>query len=470
MWRKSALLAGGLIMGALSMAADAANWIMILGTEPPKAQARFFGAAAITYANFVGCERLHDLAGAQAANNGYFVNNCRVGPELKNDNKGANLDVLMMGSRGPITPKVNYFMTAQFGSNAATFRPLNTDRERIGTLTDASVTFNHIPGARVRVGLFKKPGPEELLQSLKNRDYIFLTDFTRRDQIERFVTGNAKGPNAIPGQGDPVTEAYDADVGRDWGIQIFDAFKSGSWQHTYAAMVANGNGIHQKDNNDEKDLNLYWSSEMDLPGGKGPYKHGMKFYAYHQQGVRNFIQTDGTPSADFDRIRYGIGVKALGNFFGGQKQRFGLHVMFADGMVLQSAVTSCTDCPFGGQLQFAAEEGNKARGTTIDYGYFLSKKVQLDIRASRNNLLYETAAGTVWNPWDERIISELALGTTYHFTPKTRVTLNYVLRESEAPNPVLNADGTVNTTKTQNANLATSTVGDVAAIRLMHFF
>lgn len=471
----------------------AADWIMIQGTEPEKVSHRFFGAMSLSYSNYLGCEPLSgmakpngtptgDLNAGPGLNNGYYVNNCRVGPELDNDNKDYNLDILVLGARGNIKPgKVNYFLAANFGQNAANYKPLNTTREYMGSLTDASVTLSYLPGARVRVGLFKKPGPEELMESLKMKDFIYPTDFVRRDQVERFVDGSAKGTTPIDGQGyvDSIsTYANDADVGRDWGIQVFDSFKTGKWSHTYAAMLANGNGIHQTDNNNEKDLNLYFSSEYDLPGGKGPEKHGVKLYAYHQSGVRNYIiDAQNHKSEDFDRIRYGIGIQALGRFFGesGHKHRFGMDLMFAEGMVLQSATTSCTNCPYGGYLQIASERENKAKGTTIEYGYYLNKHWQFDARYSRNNLLYETVDNKYWADSDERIITEMALGTSYHFTPKTRLTFNYVFRKSEAPNDVTTASTNITDinnalVKTSNAENSTSTVGDVVGVRLMHFF
>ncbi len=493
MQKKTLLMLLGLMAGNLLNVAHSANWIMIQGTEPPKVKHRFFGAVALTYANNLGCDRLEGLAAPNGTptgntnagpglNNGYFVNNCRVGPELRNRRDGVNLDALVMGARGNIVPsRINYLMAANFGQNAATYKPLKTDRERMGTLTDASVTFSYIPGVRVRAGLFQKPGPEELTESLQAKDFIFPTDFVRRDQIERFIEGNAKGTNPIAGQGyvDNVsTYGYDTDVGRDWGVQLFDSFKTGKWTHTYAAMLGNGNGIHQTDNNSEQDLNLFFSSEYDLPGGKGPHKNGVKLYAYHQKGVRNFIvDAAGTPSADFDRIRYGFGVQALGRFFGedGHKHRFGMELMYAEGMVLQAATTSCTDCPYGGLIQIAAEKENKARGLTMEYGFYLNKKWQFDVRYARNDLLYETVNNSYWSASDERVIEELALGFNYHISPKTRVTVNYVFRDNEAPNPAVPANSTaaqINNAgvKTSNANIATGSVGDVLGVRLVHFF
>lgn len=485
------------LVGALASVSPpevfAADWIMLQGTEPAKVKHRFFGLVSMSYSNYLGCDPLSGLARPNGTptgdtttgpglNNGYYVNNCRVGPELDNDNKGWRLDTLVLGARGNIEPgKINYLLAANFGQNAANYKPLNTNREYMGSLTDASVTFSYLPGARVRLGLFKKPGPEELMESMKTKDFIYPTDFVRRDQIERFVDGSAKGTAPIADQGyvDSVsTYAKDADLGRDWGIQVFDSFKVGKWSHTYAAMMGNGNGIHQDDNNNEKDLNLYFASEYDLPGGKGPMKNGVKIYGYHQSGVRNYIiDALNNKSEDFDRIRYGIGVQALGRFFGedSYKHRFGIDLMFAEGMVLQSATTSCTDCPYGGLLQIASERENKAKGTTVEYGFYLNKHWQFDARFSRNNLLYETVENKYWADSDERIITEMAVGGSYHFSPKTRLTVNYVFRESEAPNPVTTTSTLITDinnalVKTSNAENSTATIGDVLGVRLTHFF
>lgn len=473
--------------------AAAVDWLMLRGTEPQKVSHRFFGAAAVSYFNYSGCERLDGLArpdgtpegdvnSGPGLNNGYFVNNCRVRPGLENDNAGFNFDSLGFGARGNIVPgRFNYFLSVNLGENAANYKPMKTDREYLASITDASVTFSAAPGFRLQAGLFPKPGPEELMESLKARDFIYLTDFVRRDQIERFVEGTAKGTSPIPGQGyagSVSTYAYDADIGRDWGIQLFDAIKSGEWTHSYALMLANGNGIHHTDNNDEKDVNLYFSSEYDLPGGAGPDKHGVKLYGYYQHGVRNFITDDsGTESEDFERIRYGIGLTAQGRLFGesGHVHSVGAALMYAEGMVLQSATTSVTDGPYGGLIQIAAERENKARGITLDYGFRLNKNWQFGMRYSRNDLLYETVENKYWNDSDYRIITELGLAATYNFTPKTRLTFNYVFRESEAPNevePGSDSEADINNAlvKTRNAEIATSTVGDFFGFSLVHFF
>lgn len=489
----AAFVAAGLSSGGVS---HATNWVMAYGTEPATSTHRLLGAVQLTYENNFDCTEPDNLQGGAKVNNGGVVNNCRQGPELTDDESGLALQNLMLGARGNLIPgRINYFVAVNAGQNSANYHPYKTERDYLASLVGASASFHYIPGVRVRAGLQQKPGPEEIYQGLEATDYVFLTDFVQRVQIERFIDGNAKGTVAIPGQGygyqgklvNPTTASgvgpitgnvsrwgYDVDVGRDWGVQFFDAFKRDKWTHTYSVMFANGNGIHRGDNNSEKDLNLYLSSEYDLPGGKGPLKHGLKLYGYHQQGVRNFvIDAAGTQSEDFDRIRYGIGAKAIGHLFGEDrgKHRLGFELMFAKGMINYTPTANMADAAYGGLVQFAAEEGNKAKGITLDYGYYLNKRWQFDVRYSRDNLLYETDDSTpYWTSGDERALTYTTLGVNYYFAPKTRLTFNYEFRKAEAPNPALNLNGTVNPSATINANEITGSVGDRVGLRLTHSF
>ena len=478
----------------------AADWLMLQGVEPSDTAHKFFGAAQLTY-TYNDCQAFSGLAAPDGTptgnpnagpglNNGLYVNNCRVGPKLGNTS-GLMLDNLYLGARGNLVPgRINYFLAGNAGENAANYLPFKTSRERLVSLTDASLSLNYIPGLRVRAGLFKKPGPEELLQSIETANYISQTDFIARIQIERFVYGNSRSGAPIAGQGyagNISSYGYDSDTGRDWGVQLFDAFKHETWTHSYAVMIGNGNGIHQWDNNSNKDVNLYWSSEYDLSGSttaddppaakKGPFKHGVKLYGWYQQGVRNF-ETDasGTPSRDFDRIRYGVGVHALGRLFGASrgKHRLGVELMWADGMVHYFPTGNAANGLYGGNtMQFAAEKGNKARGVTADYGYYLGQHWQFDIRYSRDNALYQTAG--VWLASDQRIYTDWILGLNYHFSPKTRFTFNYTVRDVNAPNAVVPVAATTTAinnaaVQTNNYSIVTGSVGNRLDIRLTHSF
>lgn len=472
----------------------AADWVMLQGAEPPDSTHRFFGVVQASYSNYYGCKKLEGMVNPSSGSsttafgllNGSYNGNCRVGPELHDKQSDFNLDNLAFGLRGNLIPaKINYFLLANAGMNSATYNPLDTVRARVVSLTDATLTFSYIPGVRVRAGLMKKPGPEEIYQAIDAMDYIWPTDFIQRVQTERFIRTNTKGTNMIPGQSDGTAsfKGYDGDAGRDWGIQFFDAFKVGNWTSTYAAMIGNGSGIHDiKDYNSKKDLNLYFSSEYDLPGGKGPHKHGVKLYGYHQEGTRNFeVNTSGSLSQDFKFVRYGIGAKALGPIFGEArgKHRLGFELMYADGMVFLSPTGNVIDEAFGGQLGVAAEKGNKSRGFTLDYGYYLNDKWQFDVRYSRNDELYATIGNIYWGASDKRVIQHLTFGVNYHFSPQTRLTVNLEPRDVKAPNAVNGAINpatgaafgpTYDARATRNANIVSDAVGARFGLQLTHMF
>jgi len=247
------MLAGALAALAFSGQALAADWVMLQAMEPPTTTHKVFGIGQLSYTNYYGCDRMQGLVNPQNGSattahgllNGAYNAMCRTGPELRDQKADFNLDNLAIGLRGNLIPgKINYFLMVNFGQNATTYEPLDSSRDRIAALTDATMTFSYIPGVRVRAGLMRKPGPEELYQWVGATPYIWPSDFIARVQLEKFVRTNTKGTNFIPGQGYSNASAsyrgWGADAGRDWGIQFFDAFKVGKWTHTYAVMVGNG--------------------------------------------------------------------------------------------------------------------------------------------------------------------------------------------------------------------------------------
>jgi hypothetical protein len=472
----------------LSGEAAAANWVMAQAMEPPSSTHKVFGIVQVAYTNLYGCDKLSGLVNpnngskttAHGLLNGSYNALCRVGPELRDKNADFSLNNLGIGLRGNLIPgKINYFLMANFGQNAANYEPLDTSRDHLVSLTDATMTLSYIPGVRVRAGLMRKPGPEELYQAVDANSYMWPSDFIARVQTEKFVHTNSKGTVPIPGQsygpGSSSYSGWGADAGRDWGIQLFDAFKVGKWTHTYAVMVGNGSDIHSvNDYNSEKDLNLYFSTEYDLPGGKGPLKHGIKGYVYQQRGTRNFeINAAGDHSRDFDFTRHGFGIKALGEIFGEGRgmHRLGLDLMYANGMIFVSPTGNAVDEAFGGQIQIGAEKGNKARGLTLDYGYYLNDKWNFGVRYAQHDLLYANAGTAFWSDSDKRIVKQLTFAVNYLFSPKTRLTFNIEPRDAKAPNAVTTGpNAAFNARATNNANNVTDSVGTRFGLMLTHQF
>lgn len=217
-----------------------------------------------------------------------------------------------IGVRGtgmPLDSKVNYFFLAEFGQNGIT-----SENDGAAKMTDASITLNHIKGARVRMGLFKTPMAEEIYQGIALFDYINFTIGTNHLLNERFANTDLKATPLNPQNPQKTGIApngFDRGVGaaRDVGIQIFDTFKMDNWEHSYSVMYGNGNGLNYTDNDDNKDLYLYLSSEK-VTGGKGPRTQGMKFFVWSIKGKRT-VDNDGEEGVidnkEFDRDRSALG-------------------------------------------------------------------------------------------------------------------------------------------------------------------
>ncbi len=423
----SALLASG--------EALAVNWLKMQGTEPPgaAARARVWGFIQPEYQQTDGTK----IGSGPWAGNPAVFNQVR--PDLKSES-GFNLIRARLGVRGtgfPLDSRVNYFLLAEFGNNGIT-------RQGGGSvkLTDASVTLNHIKGARIRVGMFKTPGADEGLRAIHVFDYINFTNATNQLLLERFFDGdgstNKTSLAAINKPNGPVS-AF-----RDIGIQVFDWFTTGNWEHTYAVMVGNGNGITRGDNDDNRELYLYWASELLFPGAspfpsgshlappswsadhhgpRGARYQGLKLFAWYQDGKRTLTKEN---PGEYDRTRWGLGLT-----YRKGKWRGGAEYIRAKGMIFSGtdggAVPGSQN---GGGLyaDFNVETKGKANGWYIDVGYLVHPKVELDLRYDVLNRNTNVAA-------KERQFETWTLGMQYFFNKKSRLIINYEFRDLEVVNP-----------------------------------
>jgi hypothetical protein len=329
------------------------------------------------------------------------------------------------------------------GSNGA------TDGTSFGSKTpfrmmDASVTFNHIKGARVRTGLFKTPGPEEILQGIITFDYINLTDVVNQMMMERFPTGvnktcttyNITDSNLDTSTVTPVVDGcanganpfsvtetqWGSSFGaaRDIGIQVFDSFKTGGWDTSYAVMLGNGNGLETGGIADGFDKYFYLSTEMDIAGGQGPWKNGMKLFAWSHSGTREVDMTDNATAdpVKYDRKRSGLGVTYRNDGI-----RVFAEYMRGEGMIFQGPEKP--NMGIGAPPQLQDLEG-KANGYYLDLGYrFPQTNWELDLRYDRYNRSTDHTYLTAE-------FKTITYGVQYHFNRKTRMALNYAVREAEA--------------------------------------
>jgi hypothetical protein len=407
-----ALACTGALVGGIQ-SAHAANWLALQGTEPASAAARakVWGFIQPEYQQTDGTKL---QSGPWKGQDAVFN---QIRPDLDTDSSFNMLRarIAVRGQNFPLDGKVNYFLMLEAGNNGITKQGGGSVK-----VTDASITLNHIPGARVRVGEFKYPGSEEGLQAIHVFDYINFTNFTNAQLLERYF--DSDGSVAAAGANAP-----NGGVGafRDVGVQVFDWFKTGDWEHSYAAMIGNGNGIARGDNDDNKDLYLYWASEK-VYGGKGPRRQGLKFFGWYQDGKRTINAGPAQIQGEFDRKRYGVGAKYLKGKF-----RAGFEWMKADGMIFDGsdggAVPGSLNNAGTAVASWNVRPEDEADGFYVDFGYYLSNKWTLDVRYDEMNRATETPAA-------ERKFSTWTLGTQYFFNKKTRILVNYEVRDAEAPN------------------------------------
>jgi len=467
----------------ISTDASAANWLMLQGTEPASAAERMkmWGFIQAQY------QKDYSKPCASAPCADQFIPPKLIGPNLESQEQ-FNVNRARIGARGtgfPLDSKVNYFILAEFGNNAIT-----EGSNSFAKMTDASITLNHIPGARVRVGLFKTPGAEEHLQAIHVFDYIEFTQVTNQMLLERIpghrnectltdvtgtdtddpadgnintITNNYRCENQNlfpPGQGGVIGAeqngfANGVSAFRDVGIQIFDAFTTGAWEHSYAVMYGNGNGMNLGDNDDNKDLYLYLSTEW-VMGGNGPRREGLKIFAWNQDGKRTYdLTSDNVFNPEtYDRKRQGFGAKYLKKPF-----RVTAEYMKGEGLIFVGPDKPSFDQNGGTAANGGDGIKGKASGYYLDLGWYIPKtNWELDLRYDVYNRLEDDKGNTAGSLESEWLTT--TVGAQYHFNKKTRFTLNYTTRDVKTPD--------LPSTAPPNKNM--NTIENRLGLQLTHIF
>ncbi len=405
---------------ATSMTASnlqAANWLTLQGTESSSSapRAKVWGFIQPEFQSTNGTEL---AAGPWKGQDAAFN---LIGPDLETSStfqvRRARLGV--RGTGFGLDSGVNYFLLVEAGNNGIT---------RLGgngavQMTDASVTFNYIPNARVRVGLFKTPGSEEGLMAIHVFNYVNFTNMANQQLLERFLDEDG----SRTGTDKSAANRPNGPIGafRDIGVQVFDAIKVGDWEHSYAAMIGNGNGISWSDNDSNKDYYLYWSSEL-VFGGKKARRQGWKTFAWYNAGTRTLDYANGVAgSQEFDRDRWGIGTTYLKG-----KWRAAAEFTWADGMIFNGSDGGAV----AGSLNNAGTSvsslnmlpDDKADGWYVDVGYKVLPELELDLRYDILHRGTNTKKG-------QRDFETLTVGAQWFFNKKARLIANYEFRSAEAP-------------------------------------
>lgn len=435
------------IMG-LSQTAEAANWVDLLGNEPANAPAfKPWGFIQPTY-TYIDADPLSGMGGAATSANGKYQIQNQVGPTFENTDQFQLLRA-QFGLRGRLTDKINYFLLTDVGSNLTTVQhPL--------MVTDASMTFSFIPGARIRAGLFKLPtGEEALVSNPAAYSYVYYSAVTSalvQESFYRDVTGAPAGC-ALPA-GSTTLDCGKVVAGnnafRDWGIQVFDSFRKGNWELGYAGMVSNGNEIENiSDNNSSKDFTARLQTSYVFKGA-GPLREDANAFIWRQSGKRTY------GGSDYDRIREGVGFRVTKN-----KIRVSGEYIRADGMVAGGPNPPVV--PASGNLEppynLNLAPNGKADGWYLEGGWRFHPKWEVEARYDvfdRNN--NDAAAERLFKTW--------TLGGQYFINKTTRMTLNYEWRDAEVVNPL----ATTNAIQRNNARIVAGNLGDRVSLQLTWMF
>jgi hypothetical protein len=407
---RAMLLCGVLLTSP--MPAVAANWLALQGLEPDDApRLTLWGFLQPVYSATDGTLLQGGAWSGQPA-----VFNVMT-PELRS-HQTFQIRRARAGIRGRLDRGVNYFVLTEFGNNGI------TGAQGSARLTDASVTLSYIPGIRIRAGQFKTPGSEEALQAIFTYPYINFTNVTDQLLLERFFDGDGSDPLDANLQNGPVG-AF-----RDIGLQTFNFSQRQSWEYSYAAMVGNGNGITRGDNDSHMDIYGYLAAER-LYSGKGPYRQGLKIFAWIQSGTRTLT---GAGAGEYRRKRAGLGSTVRKDRFRGAAE-----FVTADGMIFAGtdggAVPGSVNNAGTAVSSFNVAPDEKAHGWYVDLGYRLIPSLELDGRYDELYRQTDTAAA-------EQRFRTLTLGFQYFLTGSTRLTVNHEIRSASAPN--LPASATAN--------------------------
>lgn len=386
-------LAGGLA----GSSAQAENWFITDGTEPEDAPpVRVYGLLQPTY-QYDLSDKVTGLTGPDAVYNDGYSTYASIPPGYTSTSS-FYLFRVRLGARGLVEKNINYEVVGEYGANALTTK--GQDEFNV-ELAEGSVTLNHIPGMRVRMGIFKVPGPEEAMRTAI--DYVNFTNVTfRLINYQPMEVASGTTLYGVPAVARSGVRAF-----RDTGVQIFDAFQQGDQEWSYAVMVGNGSTLNSTDENRDKAYygRVQWSWIFPATAGyPDKTRQDLTALAFYHQGDQQF------GGVDYESTRQGVGLS-----YTRQPYHLTAEYMWGDGMiVLPSTFTE------GVGLAFPGSE-NEGRGWYVDAGMFVTPQISLEARYDTLKLEPQAAAM-------KTTLETTTLGVQYYFSPKNRIAFNYEIR------------------------------------------
>jgi hypothetical protein len=385
-------------------AARAADWPIVTGTEEgaPDTAIRPFGFLQVVGEGTFG-SRVQGLQAPalQRFDGRYAAFNTLPGSEAT---AGLSIRRARPSVRGsvPFTKKkVTYFFSTEFGKVGLT-------RVDPAVIADASVTFSYIPGARIRVGQFKLPLMDEVVES--NPLAAEQINFTQT-AVQLLAESRVENGKYTSG-----TYGF-----RDLGVSVFDSFQFGKVALSYQVMGSQGR-MGSFEDDEGKDISGRVTSSWVFKGKPwDPHRQELSLFAWGLHGRRT---QDGLSG---DRNRSGIGAHLEL-----EPVRFRAELVHAQGMIIAGPTP-----PFEGEPIVVAPYGEAlgayGQARVKLFGHFLI------------GLRYEELHRWTQVPSELRIFRTLTPGLEVQITPKIRLMVNYEKRWIEAPHGSADAKRIVET-------------------------
>ena len=398
----------------LSTIVNAANWLMIQGTEKKQGHHPW---------GFLQIKQEHNYGKTKKVSGKNKTPFSYIRPTLQEQSE-LLLNRLRIGIRGGFDEEnnINYFVLTEIAQNGVN-NPLGYATPTY--IVDASLTFKYLP-IYIRVGKFKYAGSEEGNMARFTSPFINFSTVGNQLMLERFV-----GDAGVPTQG---VGAY-----RDTGVQLFQSYEiSAGKSISLSYMLGNGSGTANKNVNDNKFTNYGYISFEDVLGkGKGYKLESYKLYAWAQSGKRLY-QDDF-----YDRTRYGAGATYFNKGLRVEAEYMAGMGMIVNGVKDNNSVQDQEDWAY----KMADSKDNKANGFYILSTYSLFEPLELLVKYDVYNRMTNDDASY-------RKFESLTTGFSYIFEKYNRIDVNYAFNSIDAP---YNASA---------QKLLSSTVGDLFSVQL----
>jgi hypothetical protein len=399
-----------LLAFAMPVRGYAANWLMLDAVEPESAPA-LSGYAAISL-EYQASRDTPLLVGAWRGQPDQFN---RFAPRFA-DGEVLQIPTAVAGAHGRLSDgHLNYRLSAIAGDNAIV-RGLDGYYGSGVRLLDASVTWNRLPHARLRVGLFRQPLGDEAVAP--EQRHVNLSHVTQQIVQERYFASDGSV------NGDPNLDLGPVSAFRDIGAQVFDTFNTGQWEHTYALMLGRGTGVAPSLDRTGIEKYVYWSSER-IFGGKGPQREGLKLYAWSQSGERTLKVGPVQVAQDFERRRAGVGATLRTGPWSLAGEWIDAHGMIyhgPDGGAIPGSISNNGALVAG----YNVLPESKANGWYVDVGYRIQQPLELRLR-------YDILHRGTDSPNTEIQFQGVTLGGSYAFTRSDQIVFDYQFRRYSAP-------------------------------------